>query len=376
MDQDLLPFRSTDSGESSHSNFYNNETRTHYPLTGIPPIKPSYISQASQEPVTTDRPQKLLIILDLNGTLFYRSAKRGHTIIRRPHLSYFLDFLFTNFRVMVWSSARAESVDRMLKAGFGSKEELLDRIWDRSHFNLRDLDFKRNVLTLKNLEFVWDQIEYDRQYATDEELLEGNKYGMHYDQTNTVLIDDSVHKSQLQPYNCVLLTEFDLKLSQAGTDTELLKVMEYLTRLAVQQNVSAYIKRNPFEKAAETDVNLQSYPKKQRKALRKARFMQEMLTKRVFTSSNEVVKEDMNTMDVEKIEEGTSNTLPLDNVPSSIPTDTSSSTPTDTPSSTPINTPSTAPKSLSKTAKRKKQKARRALKKAQQARQVASLHQQ
>ncbi|KAF9401759.1 hypothetical protein BGX21_000756 [Mortierella sp. AD011] len=205
------------------------------------------INPASQEPVRLEKPQKLLVILDLNGTLFHRNDKRKRTIFQRPHLSVFLNFLFENCRVMVWSSARASSVNSMIKTGFGRNAGKLDRVWNREHFKLDGVDYHRKVLTLKDLEFVWEEIEVERQSATVEELMEGNKYGMHYDQTNTVLIDDSIHKSQLQPYNRIILTGYDLERYKSGTDIELLKVRYYLEQLTMQQNVSAYIKRHPFD---------------------------------------------------------------------------------------------------------------------------------
>ncbi|KAF9109087.1 hypothetical protein BGX27_008014 [Mortierella sp. AM989] len=230
--------------------YYGNTTRTFYPLTGIRPISPSYIAIASKEPVRLEKPQKLLVILDLNGTLFYRSADKKRKAYERPYLSVFLKFLFENCRVMIWSSARPASVERMLKTGFSNRIPELDRVWSRTHFKLHQIDYNRKVLTLKDLEFVWEAIEIERQNATAKELMVGNKYGVHYDQTNTVLIDDSIHKSQLQPFNRIVLTDYDHGRYLAGTDFELLKVKKYLEQLIMQQNVSAYIKRHPFDPAS------------------------------------------------------------------------------------------------------------------------------
>ncbi|KAG0365773.1 hypothetical protein BGZ54_006219 [Gamsiella multidivaricata] len=139
----------------------------------------------------------------------------------------------------------------MLGTCFLDKLTKLDRIWSREHFQLDTVDFHRKVLTLKDLEFVWREIEAEREQAPEEELQPGQRYGTQYDQTNTVLIDDSPHKSQLQPYNCVLIRDFNKKLSLESTDIELVKVMKYLQRLIGQQNVSAYIRRHPFDTTSE-----------------------------------------------------------------------------------------------------------------------------
>ncbi|KAF9964491.1 hypothetical protein BGZ70_006373 [Mortierella alpina] len=241
--------------DDGHPVFYNQETLTFYPLTPIRPVTPSYMSIAQQQPVTLSKSRPILVILDLNGTLFYRAPgpTQSRTIKPRPYLKQFLTFLFKHCRVMVWSSARPGSVEAMLKAGFrgnGYNPERLDRVWSRDHFKLHEIDYTRKVLTLKDLEYVWEEIEAERATATEEQLKEGEMYGMHYDQTNTVLIDDSTDKSQLQPYNCLVLADFDKELAAAGSDTELLKVKQYLTRLIYEQNVSAYMRLHPFQSSS------------------------------------------------------------------------------------------------------------------------------
>ncbi|KAF9426367.1 hypothetical protein BGZ76_002793 [Entomortierella beljakovae] len=245
--QDSTP--TTDSLKPDQPIFYTPKPGIHYPITGIRPIRPSYLTLASEEPVQLENPRKILVILDLNGTLFHRTSSKSRTADPRPFLHYFLRFLFTNCRVMIWSSASPSSVNMMLKTGFGDKMKLIDRVWDRSHFRLHEEDYSRKVLTLKDLEFVWEEVEAERLNACEEELMEGGKNGMQYDQTNTVLIDDSIHKSQLQPYNRIVLADFDKELSKSKADNELLKVKNYLEILLTQQNVSAYIMRHPFDSA-------------------------------------------------------------------------------------------------------------------------------
>ncbi|KAF9983457.1 hypothetical protein BGZ75_005073 [Mortierella antarctica] len=239
--------------DDGHPVYYHPETLTFYPLTPIRPITPTYMPLAQHQPVTLPKSRPILVILDLNGTLFYRTTGVARTIKPRPYLNQFLKFLFKYCRVMIWSSARPESVEAMLMAGFqrnGYSRDRLDRIWTRDHFKLHEIDYTRKVLTLKDLEYVWEEIEAERATATEEQLKEGGMYGMHYDQTNTVLIDDSTHKSQLQPYNCLVLADFDKELAEAGTDTELLKVKQYLMRLIFEQNVSAYMRLHPFQSSS------------------------------------------------------------------------------------------------------------------------------
>ncbi|KAF9898451.1 hypothetical protein BX616_004009 [Lobosporangium transversale] len=249
--------------------WYKKETLTYYPLAGIRPIEPTYLSIADQEPALLDMgpfPRKL-VVLDLNGTLFYRSFHRNRkTIHQRPFLRTFLNFLFQRFRVMVWSSARQSSVDAMLEAGFADLRTNLDRVWSREHFGMAASEYNRKVLTLKDLSRVWMEIEDERKNAAESEMRPGGRYATRYDQTNTILIDDSVDKSQLQPQNCIVVTSFNRAQWDLGKDEELIKVMAYMKQLIPQQNVSAYMKKHPFNSESnEFDEFLKKYRKKKEK---------------------------------------------------------------------------------------------------------------
>ncbi|KAF9201784.1 hypothetical protein BGZ49_008007 [Haplosporangium sp. Z 27] len=234
---------------SSHipsSVYYNAATKTFFPSQPIRPITPSYEDKANEEPVTLTEPQKLLVILDLNGTLFYRSKGNNRSIIPRPHLSQFLDFLFKHCQVMVWSSAQPQSVEAMLDHGFGNYSTRLDRVWNRTHFRLTSDDYAKKVLTIKDLEFVWEGIKKEQKAASNTEG-KNEKYLIEFDQTNTVLIDDSKDKIQLQPHNGLALRDFVVDLAKSGTDDELPKVMKYLEKLTYQKNVSAYMRLHPYD---------------------------------------------------------------------------------------------------------------------------------
>ncbi|KAG0372904.1 hypothetical protein BGX24_012433 [Mortierella sp. AD032] len=245
--------------------YYNASTKTFYPSTPIRAITPSYSPLALQDPVTVTKPRTLLIVLDLNGTLFYRAKNNKRNVTPRPHLQAFLDFIFEHCRVMVWSSAQPHSVDAMLSCGFGDRVPRLDRVWTRKDFRLSEHDYNKKVLTIKDLEFIWDAIKTEKastakKGATTAAAAAPTKGAVNnkqekpeeeaFDQTNTVLIDDSFDKVQLQPYNGVQLLDFDEDLARAGTDNELLKVRRYLENLIYQKNVSAYMRIHPFDSNA------------------------------------------------------------------------------------------------------------------------------
>jgi NLI interacting factor-like phosphatase len=71
-----------------------------------------------------------------------------------------------------------------------------------------------------------------------------NEFGEQYDAHNTILVDDSIEKAQEQPDNLVHVSTFDP--DQSASDNELVHLMEYLTLLKQQNDVTMYIKRNPY----------------------------------------------------------------------------------------------------------------------------------
>ncbi|KAI8387380.1 HAD-like domain-containing protein [Blakeslea trispora] len=193
-------------------------------------LKPStrYLDLVCKPSVRVDdRSKQQLLILDLNGTLVSRVGKRS--MYARPYSQEFLNYVFDNFNVMLWSSARPHSVRNMSRL-FTTHIKKLVAVWDRESFGLSKYDYNRKCLTIKDLDKVWDY--FDGQY----------------DATNTILIDDSPEKAQLQPYNCVHPHEFEHTSDSfvSSGESELLQLIEYLKILRTQSNVSNYIKNHPY----------------------------------------------------------------------------------------------------------------------------------
>ena len=94
--------------------------------------------------------KRLLLVLDLNGTLLLRS-RSGRTVFHRPYLRTFLDYLsvassgpqgsgLSAIDLVVWSSARPHSVEKMVNDIFGTSSSLL-AIWNRTHLGLGDREY-------------------------------------------------------------------------------------------------------------------------------------------------------------------------------------------------------------------------------------------
>lgn len=218
---------------------------------------PSYLSPSSlhaRRLVAPPRRQPPLLILDLNGTLVWRSKSRAWASAnrrpsRRPYLGTFLDYVFSSalvagqwrrrWEVMVWSSAQPHNVATMASwAGFDVSDlekpteletvtpspaasesrqpaestvedvdALADRladmslkpppqsrkplaIWTRQHMDLNRRDYGQRVQTYKNLDKVWEKMRW-----TDPETGEEARWGPE----NTLLVDDSEVKAVRSP---------------------------------------------------------------------------------------------------------------------------------------------------------------------------------
>ncbi|KAI8084107.1 NLI interacting factor-like phosphatase-domain-containing protein [Gilbertella persicaria] len=160
----------------------------------------------------------------------------------RPHHDKFFDYIFSNFKVMVWSSAQKRSVNTMCRMFPCRKYPLLLR-WDRQHFGLTMNDFYRNVETVKDLERVWKELPK-------------------YDSTNTIILDDTAKKLKYQPYNLIQVCTFDHKLfekNQVCFDNDLRKVINYLKILQQHSNVGSYMRAHPFDRTLDWDVEPDIY---------------------------------------------------------------------------------------------------------------------
>ncbi len=203
---------------------------------------PEYLQQAVEKPYTTcDQPNHILVILDLNGTLLYRPNRNPKSMIERPLLRPFLRFLFENFSVMVWSSAKPENVLALVtKALDKNLQSKLVARWGRDSFGLSAFNYNQNVQVYKNLKLVWsrDAIQQRHpQYAM----------GQRFSQQNTVLIDDTVIKASAQPHNLLEIPEF-MATPEQMKDNVLQEVAGYLEALRGQGDVSRFIHKQPFKR--------------------------------------------------------------------------------------------------------------------------------
>ncbi|KAL8795973.1 MAG: hypothetical protein Q9195_001548 [Heterodermia aff. obscurata] len=211
------------------------------PLSGPIPTA-EYLSIAESFPQLAPRPQHLLLVLDLNGTLIYRQ-RSSSKYSPRPSLQPFLDYCFANHSVMIWSSATPSNVSAVCAQIFslGRRRELLGE-WGRDTLDLSNAEYYAKTQVYKRLDRIWDGVALRNSHPDVER---GGRWG----QTNTLLLDDSVRKAQAQPYNLVEVPE----LTRPGRDGQqeesqevLGQVVAYLEEARSYENVSAFVRVKKF----------------------------------------------------------------------------------------------------------------------------------
>jgi hypothetical protein len=144
---------------------------------------------------------------------------------------------------MIWTSARPENALRMVRATFKEQEESqLLAIWGRDTLGLTAAQYNAKVQVYKTLERVW-QGEFTIYHPDMPDQIV-------FDQTNTVLFDDSTVKAASHPFNLVHIPEYTATRNQKKRDVALRQCIEYLEDVKWQSNVSAYMRQHPFVYAA------------------------------------------------------------------------------------------------------------------------------
>ncbi|PHH80313.1 hypothetical protein CDD82_1841 [Ophiocordyceps australis] len=206
---------------------------------GIPEPTKEYLRESNYTPRKLDRPRRILVVLDLNGTLLHRPQRLAPThFIKRPHADRFLEYCLANFHVAIWSSARLANVEMILEQLLTPVQcRKLVVVWGREQLGLCIDDYNSRVQCYKRLSVLWQSGAVQASYS---ELLPGC-----WDQSNTVLVDDSPEKGRSEPYNIMAIPEFS-GLRHEPKDV-LPQVHDYLNRLCYARNISSHMRESPFQ---------------------------------------------------------------------------------------------------------------------------------
>ncbi|KAI0471946.1 hypothetical protein GGR56DRAFT_677802 [Xylariaceae sp. FL0804] len=207
---------------------------------GVPDPTAEYMVLASHPTLMLPHPRKILVVIDLNGTLLYRPNKRNPTrFIERPYARAFLAYCIRTFTVVIWSSARFNNVDNMCKALLTPEQrKQVVAILTRDDFGLTSSDYNQRVQCYKRLTRLWNKPNVAKSHPEA-------AAGKNWSQLDTVLVDDSLEKARSEPYNLIQLPEFEG--DSAEPDFILPQVHDYLNECSQQANISAYMREIPFK---------------------------------------------------------------------------------------------------------------------------------
>ena len=109
--------------------------------------------------------------------------RRGNFLVwRRPGLAEFLRFVFAHFDLAVWTSAARHNAASLVSLVFGEDEPRLKFVYDQSRCEAIATGDKKPLFR-KDLAAVWSNFPA-------------------YNQTNTILVDDSDAKALRNPSGC------------------------------------------------------------------------------------------------------------------------------------------------------------------------------
>ena len=191
--------------------------------------------------------RKTIIVLDLDETLIHSMTTKereaynktinftshemigsDYIIYERPGLQEFLDFLFKNFTVCVWTAASKDYASFIVNNIVlnGRKDRKLDWFFFDYH-----CDISRKISNTKSTK--------DLDVLCDIFKLQG------YTKTNTVIIDDNTNVYNAQTGKCINIKEFKIASSDSEKDDQLKKLIPLLKQLKKS------MKENELDKPAE-----------------------------------------------------------------------------------------------------------------------------
>ena len=171
---------------------------------------------------------RFLVILDLNGTLCttdYQNQTYGNLklepdfnvyrkfVYLRPFIDTFLDHLFANFDVAVWTCNSQRYATGLAKEVFRHYFPQLKFVWDQTDSTPL---IEGSDEWVKDLRKVWERFPQ-------------------YDSKTTVLVDDSPTKAGLYPNNLIQITTY--QPSNTLIETNMLKTYKKLQDWYVNGNI-------------------------------------------------------------------------------------------------------------------------------------------
>ena len=134
----------------------------------------------------------------------YHHMDKDYVITERPHIQKFLDFLFNNFNVSVWTAASKSYALFVIQNVILKNNRKLDYILYNSHCDVS----KTDTGCIKNLEKLFHIHGYNKK--------------------NTLIIDDNLDVFSKQTNKIINIKPFVFFRDKSEKDNELIKIEKFL----------------------------------------------------------------------------------------------------------------------------------------------------
>lgn len=157
-----------------------------------------------------------------------------------------METIVTDHNAMIWTTSKPTTVRTILPVALkGRVRRKLCEVLDRSSFNLNRVQYFSKTQVYKELDRIWNdktlQRKREEQTKTVRKKLPQTKIIRGWwNQSNTILIDDSWQKAAKQPYNLLEVPAFTD--SNAGDEVTLRMVLRQLRVLSWYDDVSCKIR--------------------------------------------------------------------------------------------------------------------------------------
>jgi TFIIF-interacting CTD phosphatase-like protein len=186
--------------------------------------------------------KKWNVLLDLDQTLISGEEYKGfkhenrldkfevklmdkeYIVFARPHLQQFLDFLFKYFNVSVWTAASKSYALFIIDNFILTKpNRRLDFMFFSYHCNY-SVKCKKG---LKGLNVLWENFKLT-----------------HYNESNTIIIDDNPEVKSIQKCNCYNIKPFYALKNGSENDTALVELEKQLVGLLSTPKINQCLIKN------------------------------------------------------------------------------------------------------------------------------------
>ncbi|XP_005094856.1 ubiquitin-like domain-containing CTD phosphatase 1 [Aplysia californica] len=173
------------------------------------------------------RPGKKLLVLDIDYTLFdHRSTAEQANELMRPFLHEFLTDAYKNYDIVIWSATGMKWIETKLKLlGVATHPDYKICFYLDSDAMISVHTPKYGVIEVKPLGVIW------------------GKYP-EWSEKNTIMLDDIRRNFIMNPQSGLRIKAFRDSRVSRFTDTELIKMTEYLNCIALLEDFTALDHRN------------------------------------------------------------------------------------------------------------------------------------